>query len=57
MTFKDPVWIDTVTGAIYELPPAHCAAEGGKTVLSDIPLYDAPALITDKSVVINSYNR
>jgi hypothetical protein len=55
--FNDPVWIDTVTGAIYELPPARCAIESGKTVLSDIPLYDAPTLITDKSVVINSYNR
>ena len=53
VTFKDPVWVDTVTGAIYELPPARCTVEGGKTVLSDIPLYDAPAIITDKSVVIN----
>ena len=52
ITFQEPVWVDMVTGAIYELPKDRVASEGGKTVLKDIPLYDAPALVTDKSVVI-----
>ena len=52
VTFNEPVWVDTVTGAIYELPQDRCVSEGGKTVLKDIPLYDAPAFITDKRVVI-----
>ena len=53
ITFTDPVWIDIVTGAVYELPQDRVLTENGKTVLKDIPLYDAPALITDKSVVID----
>ncbi len=53
VSFLDPVWVDTVTGAIYELPKDRCIIEGGTTVLTNIPLYDAPAFITDKSVVID----
>ena len=41
-----------VTGAIYELPADRVAVEEGKTVLKDIPVYDAPALVTEKSVVV-----
>jgi len=52
VTFDEPVWVDTVTGAIYELPKDRIVTEGGKTVLKDIPLYDAPAFITDKRVVV-----
>lgn len=52
VTFEDPVWVDTVTGAIYELPKDRCSVEGGKTVLDKIPLYDAPAFITDRRTVI-----
>jgi len=43
--------VDTVTGAVYELPPDRVVTQGDKTVLRDIPLYDAPVFITDKSVV------
>lgn len=42
-----------VTGAIYELPEDRVVIEDGKTVLKDIPIYDAPALITSKNVVID----
>lgn len=46
------IWVDMVTGAIYELPEDRVVSEDGKTILKDIPVYDAPALITDRSVVI-----
>ena len=52
VAFENPVWVDMVTGAIYELPEGRIVPDGGKTILNDIPVYDAPALITDKSVVI-----
>jgi len=52
LTFEEPVWVDTVTGAIYELPKDRVVTEAGRTVLKDIPLYDAPAFITDKRVVV-----
>ncbi|MDZ7618939.1 MAG: hypothetical protein U1E05_18185 [Patescibacteria group bacterium] len=52
VTFDEPVWVDMVTGAIYELPQERVKTEGDATVLSDIPVYDAPALITDRSTVL-----
>ena len=52
VAFEEPVWVDIVTGAIYELPEDRVATEGGKTILKDIPVYDAPVLITDRSVVV-----
>jgi hypothetical protein len=52
VAFEEPVWVDMITGAIYELPADRVVTEGNKTVLKDIPVYDAPALITDKSVVV-----
>lgn len=51
VTFAEPVWVDSVTGAIYELPEERTATRGGTTLLKDIPLYDAPVFITDKKVV------
>ncbi len=52
VAFKEPVWVDVVTGAIYELPADRVVTEGNKTILKDVPVYDAPALITDRSVVL-----
>ena len=49
---EEPVWVDIVTGAIYELPDDYISTCGGRLVLKDIPVYDAPVLITEKSVVI-----
>ncbi len=52
VTFTEPVWVDVVTGGIYELPEDRVVTEEGRTVLKAIPIYDAPALVTDRSVVI-----
>jgi hypothetical protein len=52
VAFQEPVWVDVVTGAIYELPKDRVVTAGDKTVLKDIPLYDAPVLITDRCVVV-----
>lgn len=52
MTFEEPVWVDMVTGAIYELPQERVKTEGDATILTDIPVYDAPALIADRSTVL-----
>lgn len=52
ITFEDPVWVDVVTGAIYELPKDRITIEQSKTLLNDIPLYDAPVFITDRKAVM-----
>ena len=52
VAFEEPVWVDMVTGAIYALPKERVVCKDGKTILNDIPLYDAPTLIVEKDVVI-----
>ena len=49
--FKDPVWVDLITGYVYEIMPEQVMTEGGVVVLKDIPVYDGPAAIIDKSLV------
>lgn len=49
----DPVWIDLVTGAIYELPPRMAIGhDEGDWIFDAIPYYDAPVLITDRALVM-----
>jgi len=50
-SFKDPVWVDTLTGGVYEIPRERMTAEGDKVVFRDVPVYDAPTFITDKSLL------
>jgi hypothetical protein len=49
--FKDPVWVDAVTGNVYEIPPDKVVVENDKVIFRDIPVYDAPAFITDRDVL------
>ena len=51
--FKDPVWIDIVTGAIYEVPKRmflNWNAKGG--LFENVPYYDAPVVLTERSLVM-----
>jgi len=49
-SFADPVWVDTITGGIYGIPPDRVAVEEGKVTFREIPVYDAPAFITDRGL-------
>ncbi len=49
--FKEPVWVDLVTGLVYEIPSEQMTVEGETVTLKDIPVYDGPAAIMDKSLV------
>ena len=51
--FKDPVWIDMVTGAIYEVPSRmfiNWNSKGG--LFENVPYYDAPVVLTERSLVV-----
>jgi hypothetical protein len=50
--FNDPVWVDTITGGIYEIAKDQMAVEGDRLTFKDIPVYDAPAFIADRSLVM-----
>lgn len=48
MNFKKPVWVDLMTGSIYEIPKSQWRKSGNSCTFN-IPLYDSPVLIGEKS--------
>jgi hypothetical protein len=52
LVIQEPVWVDLVSGRIFEIPADRITNAGGSTVLKDIPLYDAPVLIAEKGLVL-----
>lgn len=51
VTFKEPVWVDVISGAIYAIPPEKVTKDGD-AVTFEVPIYDAPGIITEKALVI-----
>ncbi len=51
LNFKKPVWVDLMTGSIYKIPKSQWSKAGGNCTFN-IPLYDSPVLITEKSFLI-----
>ena len=49
--FQEPVWLDLITGNVYAIPPEQTALDGTTYTLRNIPVYDAPAVITDRSLL------
>ncbi|GAB2558936.1 GH39 family glycosyl hydrolase [Spirosoma areae] len=49
--FDQPVYVDILTGGVYEIPATQWKKMGDKYTFTDIPVYDAPILIADKSLV------
>ncbi len=48
---REPVWVDLVSGRVYEIPADRQACAGGFTVVRDVPLYDAPVLVAEKAML------
>ena len=49
----EPVLVDVVTGRIYNIPDKNIQRDGNKLTLTEIPVYDAPLVITDRSRVLS----
>jgi len=49
--FDQPVWVDIITGAVHEIPASQWSRKGNTFSFKGIPVYDAPILIADKSLV------
>lgn len=49
--FKNPVWVDLISGRIYEIPKTSWMREGSIYTF-EVPIYDSPILIADKSIVL-----
>jgi hypothetical protein len=51
LSFTEPVWVDMVSGRIYESPRDRIQNAGEFTIFKDLPLYDSPVLVVEKSLV------
>ena len=57
ITFKMPgtlsrlVWVEMITGRVFEIPDSAVAHEGGKTVLSNLPMWDSPVMVAERAAV------
>ena len=51
-TFNEPVWVDVITGGIFAIPKEKMSVEGDKVIFKDIPVYDAPTFITDRTLLM-----
>ena len=49
--FQEPVWLDLLTGNIHAISGEQVVAEGTNYVFKDVPVYDGPAVLTDKSLL------
>ena len=52
VVLKEPVWIDLVTGAIYQIPERMIIGRRRSMAFEGLPYYDSPVVVTDKSLVI-----
>ncbi len=52
LAISEPVWVDLVSGRIYEIPAERVATADGTTIFQDIPLYDAPVRIAEKTALM-----
>ncbi len=55
--FENPVWVDIITGGVYEIPAKNWSKKGNTYTFKEIPVYDAPIVIADKSLVLQSEQR
>lgn len=50
--FQNPVYVDIISGNIYEIPADQWEVKGTRYTFRNIPIYDGPILIADKSLII-----
>ncbi|MEM9675008.1 MAG: hypothetical protein ACFB15_18140 [Cyclobacteriaceae bacterium] len=49
--FNEVVWVDLRTGEVFEIPDSAIQRTGTHYTFTDIPIYDSPILIADKSLI------
>ncbi len=49
--FADPVWVDLMTGWVFELPPDLQIVHSCGIDFAEIPVYDSPCLLTERAAL------
>ena len=48
---KEPVWVDLLTGKVYAFPRDRMISCTDGLVFTDVPVYDSPCLITERTAI------
>ena len=51
VAFRDPVWMDMVTGRVFEIDAKDIETQNGTTVFKRLPLWDSPVLLAERGQV------
>ena len=51
VSFNDPVYVEMITGKVFEIPGSTFENKSGETVFYDLPLWDSPVMIAERSSV------
>jgi len=51
VAFKNPVYVEMITGKVYELDKSAWKTEGGKTTLKQLPMWDSPMMLAERDQV------
>ena len=49
--FKDPVWVDLMTGRVHDFPAKKVVRHSLGTMYLDVPVYDSPCLLAERSAL------
>lgn len=49
--FEEPVYVDMITGEVFEIPTDQWSKDGERFTFRNIPIYDGPILLADKSLI------
>ncbi len=49
--FKNPVYVEMITGKVYELDKCSWASVGGKTTLRQLPMWDSPVMLVERDQI------
>ena len=49
--FNNPVWVDLLSGKVYKIPKSTMVRKSNSFVFSNLPVYDSPVLVVDKSFI------
>ena len=50
-TLEDPVWVEMVTGRVFEIPAASVKPRDGGIDIKSVPMWDSPILIAPRAVI------
>ena len=49
--FEDPVYVEMITGKVYELGPEMCRATEDGVAFSGLPVWDSPVMVAERAMV------